>query len=165
MGCKPSPYIAVCYLYIPDAFCRGDRRSPRNPMRWNLVRLNLAGAANFDPQLPRVMKWYNVAGRFAGDVIGFMDNERGSGHSLENAWQVHRQYVATQQYLGIQDALCKTQPSSQEKCGTWAGTVMRITKDRITRSVTQAKWNKGKEIIKWFREKCNAAKGYLTSKC
>jgi hypothetical protein len=160
MGCKPSPYIAVRYLYISDEFFRGDRRSLRNPMRWDLVRLNLPGAANFDPRLPRVMKWCKVAGRIAGDIIGFMDDERGSGHSLENAWQVHRQYVAKQQYLGIQDAPRKTRPPSQEKCGAWAGTVMRISKDRITRSVTQAKWNKGKEIVKWFREKCDAAEGY-----
>ena len=49
MGCKPSPYIAVRYLYISDEFCRGDHRSLKNPMRWDLVRLNLPGAKTFDP--------------------------------------------------------------------------------------------------------------------
>jgi hypothetical protein len=124
MGCKPSPYIAVRYLYISDEFCRGDRRSSKNPMRWDFVRLNLPGARNFDSRLPRVMKWCNVAKRIAGDVIQFMDDERGSGHSRENAWQVHRQYVSKQQYLGIQDAPRKTRPPSQVKCGAWAGTVI-----------------------------------------
>jgi hypothetical protein len=160
MGCKPSPYIAIRYLYISDEFCRGDRRSLKNPMRWDFVRLNLPGSRNHDPRLPRVMKWCDVVKRIAGDVIGFMDDERGSGHSLENTWGVHRQYVSKQQYLGIQDAPRKTHPPSQKKCGAWAGTVMRITKDQITRLVTQAKWDKGKEIIKWFREKCDAGKGY-----
>jgi hypothetical protein len=89
-----------------------------------------------------------------------MDDERGSGHSRENACQVHRPYVSKQQYLGIQDAPRKTRPPSEVKCGAWAGTVIRITKDQVTRSVTQAKWDKGKEIIKWFREKCDAGEGY-----
>jgi hypothetical protein len=160
MGCKPSPYIAVRYLYLGDEFCRGDRRSPTNPMRWDFVKLNLPGSSDFDPRLPRVMKWCELAQRIAGDVIGFMDDERGSGHSLENAWQVHRQYVSKQQYLGIQDAPRKTRPPSQEKCGAWAGTVMRVSKDRITRSVTQAKWDKGKETIQWFRAQYDAGKGY-----
>jgi hypothetical protein len=52
-------------------------------MRWDSVRLNLPGASNFDPRLPRVLKWCEQAARIAGDVIGFMDDERGSGHSLE----------------------------------------------------------------------------------
>jgi hypothetical protein len=160
MGCKPSPYIAVRYLYLGDEFCRGDRRSLTNPMRWDSVKLNLPGAPDFDPRLPRVMKWCAQAKRIAGDVICFMDDERGSGHCLENAWQVHRQYVSKQQYLGIQDAPRKTRPPSQEKCGAWAGTVIRISKERITRSVTQAKWEKGQKIIQWFRAQCDSGKGY-----
>jgi hypothetical protein len=88
-----------------------------------------------------------------------MDDQRGSGYSLENAWQVHRQYIAKQQYLGIQDAPRKTRPPSQDKCGAWAGTVMRVTDERITRSVTQAKWDKGRVTVQWFREFTDAGKG------
>jgi hypothetical protein len=95
-----------------------------------------------------------------GDVIAFMDDERGLGHSLENAWQVHRQYIAKQQYLGIQDAPQKTHPPSQSKYGAWADTVIRVMKDSITCSITPAKWKKGQEIIKWFREKCIEGQGY-----
>jgi hypothetical protein len=160
MGCKPSPYIAVRYLYLADEFCRGDRRSKTNPMRWDFICFNLPASSDFDPRLPRVMKWCKLVERIAGDVIGFMDDERGSGHSLENAWQVHRQYISKQQYLGIQDAPRKTRPPSQAKCGAWAGTVIRVTADNITRSVTQAKWDKGKGIIQWFRSTFDAGKGY-----
>jgi hypothetical protein len=160
MGCKPSPYIAVRYLYLSDEFCRGDRLAVNNPMRWDTVRLNLPCSAGFDPRLPRVMKWCHNFDRIAGDVIAFMDDERGSGHSLENAWQVHRQYVAKQQYLGIQDAPRKTRPPSQSKCGAWAGTVIRVTNDSITRSVTPAKWKKGQDTIRWFRERYTEGKGY-----
>jgi hypothetical protein len=126
----------------------------------DLILLNLPGAEGFDPRLPRVMKWCKVAKRIAGDVVGFMDDERGSGYSLENAWQVHRQYVSKQQYLGIQDAPRKTRPPSQEKCGAWARTVIRVTPDCITRSVTQAKWDKGRAVIAWFWEARDKGKGY-----
>jgi hypothetical protein len=94
MGCKLSPYISVRFLYLSDEFCRGDKLSPKNPMRWDVVKLNLPCSTNFDPRLPRVMKWCKISERIAGDVISFMDDERGSGHLLENAWQVHRQYIS-----------------------------------------------------------------------
>jgi hypothetical protein len=54
----------------------------------------------------------------------------------------------------------KDSPPSQVKCGAWAGTVMQVMKDSITRSVTQAKWIKGQETIKWFRERCNEGRDY-----
>jgi hypothetical protein len=160
MGCKSSPYNSVRYLYLADEFCRGNRRDLKNPMRWDTVRLNLPGARSYDPRLPRVMKWCLRVCRIAGDICQFIDDERGSGHSLENAWQVHRQYISKQQYLGIQDAPRKTRPPSQDCCGAWAGTVIKITPDRITRSVTQAKWDKGRETVKWVRRHQEAGKGF-----
>jgi hypothetical protein len=84
MGCKSSPYDSVCYLYLADGFCRGDRKSPTNPMRWDHVRLNLLGAKDFDSRLPRVFKWCSFASRIAGDVCQFIDDERDSSHCLEN---------------------------------------------------------------------------------
>jgi hypothetical protein len=56
MGCKPSPYIAVRYLYLADELCRGDQCSLTNSMRWDSIRLNLPGVSDFDPHLPRVLK-------------------------------------------------------------------------------------------------------------
>jgi hypothetical protein len=160
MGCKSSPYNSVRYLYLADEFCRGHRKSLDNPMRWDYVRLNLPGDNSFDPRLPRVFKWCSKASKIAGDICQFIDDERGSGHSLENAWQVHRQYIAKQQYLGIQDAPRKTRPPSQDRCGAWAGTVVQITPDRITRSVTQAKWDKGRGVVQWFRDQLDGGKGF-----
>jgi hypothetical protein len=101
MGCISSPYNTVRYLYLADEFYRGDRRHPKSPMRWVHVCLNLPGDRKFDPRLPRVFKWCSKSSKIAGDVVIFLDDERGSDHSLENAWQVHRQYISKQQYLGI----------------------------------------------------------------
>ena len=128
-------------------------------MRWDCVRLNLPGDKAFDPRLPRVFKWCLKACKIAGDVVIFLDDERGSGHSLENAWQVHRQYVSKQQYLGIQDAPRKTRPPSQDLCGAWAGTIIRVSPERITRSVSQAKWDKGRDILRWCKEQADLGKG------
>jgi hypothetical protein len=160
MGCKASPYNTVRYLYLADEFCRGHRRCLKNPMRWDFAKLNLPGNKRFDPRLPRVYKWDAKAEKIAGDVCQFLDDERGSGHSLENAWQVHRQYIAKQQYLGIQDAPRKTRPPSQDSCGAWAGTVIKVTPEKITRSVTAAKWDKGRDIVAWFREHLDSGKGF-----
>jgi hypothetical protein len=109
MGCKSSPYNSVRYLYLADEFCK----ALNNPMRWDYVRLNLPGSKLYNPRLLCVFKWCGRADRIAGDVCQFIDDERGSGHSRENAWQVHRQYISKQQYLGIQDAPRKTRPPSQ----------------------------------------------------
>ena len=51
------------------------------------------------------------------------------------------------QYLGIQDAPRKFRPPSQDQAGAWTGTIFRITKRDITKSVSQEKWQKGKAII------------------
>ncbi len=73
------------------------------------------------------MKWCEQARQIMRYVIGFMDDERGSGHCHEKSWQVHRQYISKQQYLGIQDAPRKTRPPSQDRCGAWAGTVIKAS--------------------------------------
>ena len=159
MGCTSSPYNTVRYIYLADEFCRGNRRLQNNPMPWDYVRLNLPGDKTYDPRLPRVFKWCGITCKIAGDVVIFLDDQRGSGNSLENAWQVHRQYVSKQQYLGIQDAPRKTRPPSQDRCGAWAGTIVRISPERITRSVSQSKWDKGRGILKWCREQTRLGKG------
>jgi hypothetical protein len=50
----------------------------------------------------------------------------------------------------------KTRPENPPS----AGTVICVSKDRITRSVTQAKRGKGKETIKWFCKMYEVGKGY-----
>ncbi len=51
------------------------------------------------------------------------------------------------QYLGIQDAPRKFRPPSQDEAGAWTGTIFRVTKNVITKSVSQDKWLKGKVIV------------------
>ena len=56
MGMRPSPFVAIQYLYLALEFAVGDRRDKTNPMRWDRLRLNLPGDPCFDPSLPFVMK-------------------------------------------------------------------------------------------------------------
>jgi hypothetical protein len=94
------------------------------------------------------MKWRSTLGVVAGDVITFIDDVRITGYSKENCHEVHRQFASRIQYLGMQDAPRKFRPPSQKNAGAWTGTIFRISSGRITKSVSQEKWEKGKAIIK-----------------
>jgi hypothetical protein len=142
----PSPYLAVQYLYLALEFAMGNRRCPKNPLRWDRVILNLPRDPKFDPSQPTVMKWNEMVERIAGDIVGFVDDLRLSGFSIENAWAVARFILSRLQYLGIQDAARKRRPPSQTP-GAWAGAIFKITPERISKSISQAKWDKGAKMI------------------
>jgi hypothetical protein len=146
MGMRPSPFIAIQYLYLALEMAVGDRRDKKNPMRWDRVRLNLPGDPSFDPSLPFVMKWNELVKKIAGDLEGFMDDLRTSGYSIENVWQVSRQIASRLQYLGIQDAPRKRRPPSKSP-GAWAGAMHATSSEKVSKSVSEAKWTKGKRIL------------------
>jgi hypothetical protein len=60
MGLQPSPFMAVQFYYLAEEFAQGNPLDKKNPMGWDLVRLNLPGDPKYDPTLPRVMKWNNL---------------------------------------------------------------------------------------------------------
>ena len=80
MGMRPSPFVAIQYLYLALEFAVGDRREKDSPMRWDHLRLNLPGDPYFDPSLPFVMKWNEGVSRIAGDLEAFVDDLRTSGY-------------------------------------------------------------------------------------
>ncbi|KAI2494742.1 hypothetical protein MHU86_19779 [Fragilaria crotonensis] len=98
MGMRPSPYIAVRYYYWGEEFARGNPARSDNPMGYDCIRLNLPGMSQFDPMLPKVMKWRTEAGVLAGDVITFVDDVRITGHSKET---VTRCIVSSQAEFSI----------------------------------------------------------------
>jgi hypothetical protein len=67
---------------------RGNRRVKENPLRWDVIKLNIAGDPSFDPTFPEVMKWDQLAGRIAKDICSFVDDLRVSGFSEEHAWAI-----------------------------------------------------------------------------
>jgi hypothetical protein len=92
------------------------------------------------------MKWDAIDERIASDLLAFVDDLRASGLSVEEAWQVARQVASRLQYLGIQDAPRKRRPPSQSP-GAWAGGVFSTKSCKVTKCVTQDKWDKGKRLI------------------
>jgi hypothetical protein len=147
MGCKPSPFFAIRFYYWAEEFARGNHTDPDNKLRWDIIILNLPGDAAYDPTQPRVMKWDEFLEKIAGDIIGFVDDLRASGHSMEAAWAVARQIASRLQYLGIQDAPRKRRPPSQSP-GAWAGAVFSTKDGKVTKSVTQEKWDKAKSNVR-----------------
>jgi hypothetical protein len=147
MGLRPSPYMSVRFYYLAEEFARGNRLQKDNPLRWDKIRLNLPGAHDFDPTLPRVMKWDDLVGNIAGDVVAFVDDLRASGHSVERAWAISRQVVARLQYLGLQDAPRKRRPPVRTP-GAWAGSVFTTTDNEVRQSISQDKWDKTKAQLK-----------------
>ena len=77
MGTCPSPFVAIQHLHLALEFGAGNGRDRDNPMRWDcllgLSRLNLPRDPLFDPSLPFVMKWNDLADKIAGDVEVFVD--------------------------------------------------------------------------------------------
>jgi hypothetical protein len=146
MGLRPSPYYAVRYYYWAEELVRGNRRCPNNPLRWDEIRINCPGNATHDPTLPRVMKWNKLINNIAGDIVTFVDDLRLSGATEEQAWAIGRRVASTLQYLGVQDAPRKRKPPVRIT-GAWAGTMFAATAARIEKFISQAKWNRGQDII------------------
>ena len=147
MGLKPSPYMAIRFYYWAEEFARGNQSDPNNMLRWDLVVLNLPGDPAFDPSKPHVYKWDEALEKIAGDVLSFVDDLRVSGFSEERAWQIARQVTSRLQYLGIQDAPRKRRPPVLQG-GAWAGAILAANLQEITKTVSQAKWDKAKAQIK-----------------
>ena len=103
--------------------------------------------STYDATKPKLLKMNSSNGRVAGDVVTFVDDVRITGSSREHCHDVHRQFTSRMQYLGIQDAPRKFRPPSQDQAGAWTGTIFKITKKLITKSVSQEKWDKGRSIV------------------
>jgi hypothetical protein len=156
MGMRSSPYLAIRHYYWGEEFARGNPSRKDNPMGYDRIVLNLPGMPNYDPSYPKVMKWRdpnpnsksNTAGHVAGDVVTFVDDVRITGYSKSNCWQVYHQFASRVQFLGMQNAPRKFRAPSQANAGAWTGTIFKVEPNRITKTVSQEKWDKGREMIK-----------------
>jgi hypothetical protein len=154
MGMRPSPYNAVRHYYWGEEFARGNPLDMANPLGYDCIRMNLPGMTEYNPALPKVIKWRRSdpddpksGGKVAGDVVTFVDDVRITGFSKENCHAVHRQFASRIQYLGMQDAPRKFRPPSQAHAGAWTGTIFRIKDPIISKSVSQEKWEKGNGLL------------------
>ena len=63
-------------------------------MRFDKVVINYIGNKDYNPALPNVYKYDKVHKRIAGDLIGYVDDLRALGFSLEEAWKIARQVMS-----------------------------------------------------------------------
>jgi hypothetical protein len=70
MGLTSSPYQSIQEgMAFAEEMIFGDRHDPRNPYRWDRIRLNLPGQRDYDPSLPWVSKVRKEDGRIASDLF------------------------------------------------------------------------------------------------
>eukprot|EP00980_Cylindrotheca_fusiformis_P021935 scaffold8770_cov167-Cylindrotheca_fusiformis.AAC.2 len=147
-GLGPSPYNSIRFYYHAEEFVVGNPRERDNPLRWDSAVLNLPGNADFDPRKPWVYLWDAQRECIAGSIVTFVDDGRGSGSSVEHAWQLLHRAATRFQYLGLQVAIRKIRPPAVG-CppGAWAGMIAEATHEGIFKTVAQAKWDKAKLIL------------------
>ena len=108
-GEKPSPYLAVQQGRRLKRKCYGNRLDEGNVFRWDHVDLNLPGSKTYKPGQP----WFSKrrrTGEIAADVFDYVDDDRGTGPTAEDAWQVGSTIGKTCSFYGNQDAIRKRQP-------------------------------------------------------
>ena len=151
MGVRSSPFNTIQSFGIAEETIRGDPSMGSNPFRWDGVRLNLPGSADYDPQLPWVSKVRNWAtGVIASDFFSYVDDIRPSGPSESECWAAARRIAGLCSYLGIQDAARKRRPPSQQP-GAWAGSVTRAGSKGVGVLISEKKWAKTKALLETMR--------------
>ena len=143
MGFKSSPYWVAKFYYLAEEFIRGDESDTTNPLYWNEIKLNLLGNLDYNPAYPNVIKFNSFQKLLAGDIKAYVDDLRTMGNAMEQAWAIARCVAARLQYLGIQDAPRKRRVHN----GPWAGTVYLTHDGGIRKTVTEKKWEKGRNYI------------------
>ena len=75
-GLRSSPEGVYTFYYLAEDFMRGNRKDVHNPLRWDSIKLNLLGNANYNPAFPLVYKWDSRLRRIAGDLVSYIDDLR-----------------------------------------------------------------------------------------
>lgn len=163
MGFKPSPYISVKMTLIAEEVVRGDRHDLNNPFHWTTTRVNLPGSIDYDPSKSWISK-IRADGRVAADLFSYVDDERITAPDEGLAWKAAHKLGSIQSYFGIQNALRKLRPPSQQT-GAWAGSVAHVIPEHGVCVLTSTeKWIKLKGILKKWLEKLEKGEEELDHK-
>ena len=148
MGLTSSPYNSTRTFAWSEDFIRGDRRDPKNPLRWDRVVLNLPGALAYKPGDPDVYRYDDLNAKIAAFFETYVDDIRTGDCGGEDACHRLTHVIAARiNYLGQQDS-----PRKRRKVGlapgAWAG-AMVISKpgDGLYVTCSQEKWDKARNII------------------
>ena len=150
MGMCPSPWVTIRLLMFMMEIVIGNPLEPSNPFRWDQVILNLPGNPSYDPGMPRVYKWNNLANAIACDCKFFCDDFRITGPNELLTKQATHRLETTMSYLGVQDATRKRRKVTKRP-GEWTGSILiTVTDVGLFVTISQKKWDRAKTIIsKW----------------
>jgi hypothetical protein len=161
MGLKPSPYFAVQQNTRAKRVMLGDPTDPKNVFRWETVVVNLPGNPQYDPSKPRVYK-VRADGTIASDIVCYVDDNRVTAPTEEEAWLASSRVAKTASWLGLQDAARKRRPPSQRP-GPWAGGVAYVSKTAVTQAVSIPRWRKTKAAVRWLDREWKTAQAEQAS--
>jgi len=145
MGLKPSPYFSIQGTLLAEEVVRGNRLDPTNPYHWDRVHLNLPGSPSYLPSKPWV-QLLTHDGKLSGTSLRYVDDLRLVGHSSEHCWQLSHRLASIFSYLGLQIALRKFRPPTQQP-GPWAGTIAFSTEVGVGITCPAGKWDKAKGLL------------------
>ena len=157
MGFAPSPYFVIKDLMELENMVRGNRKDPANVFCWEKVILNLPGMPSYDPTRPWVYK-VRADKHIASDVFFYMDDGRLTSFSAFECWKAAKRVCQMMSFLGIQDA-CRKRTVPSRVPGEWAGTSVDTSGEIACVYVSQAKWDKTKEIIARIIDELGKGKG------
>jgi hypothetical protein len=139
----------------------GEPADEENVFRWDRVIVNLPGNGKYDPSKPLIYK-VRKDGSIAADIVCYVDDNRVTAGSEEDAWRSSSRVAKSASWLGLQDAARKRRPPSQRP-GPWAGCVAYVEKDDVKKSVTQRRWEKTKAGVQWLDKELRFVTGESVS--
>ena len=158
MGYRYSPYSTTRDVKRQEPFLKGDRKDKSNIFRWERVIINLPGDNNYDPTKPRVYKVREDGTTVAADLFIYIENLRNTGPTEVEGWEGAHQVCCRLTWLGIQDAPRKKNFSSKTP-RAWAGTIIHSDKGAVTLLVSEEKWLKTKEWVRWILDNVDNNEG------
>eukprot|EP00978_Attheya_sp_CCMP212_P008743 scaffold20529_cov53-Attheya_sp.AAC.4 len=87
MGLKPSPYFACQQNIRAKRYMLGNPEDDDNVFNWDDVIVNLPGNGKYDPSMPLIYK-VRKDGTIAADIVCYVDDNRVTAGSEEDAWSV-----------------------------------------------------------------------------
>ena len=147
MGLKSSPHNSVQASLRAKRLVLGDPSDPENPFAWDKVTLNLPGMEDYNPTQPWILKT-RKDGLHAADICQYVDDVRIIAPTEELAWLCSSRMAKGLCWLGLQDAARKRRSPSKDP-GAWAGATVSTEGGVVTKGVTQARWDKVKERVRW----------------
>jgi hypothetical protein len=103
------------------------------------------GSSTYDSSLNWMSK-IRADGSIATDIHQYIDDNRTTAPTVEEAWLAGSQWAKVCSFLGIQDASRKRREASK-KGGAWAGGVAHCDMHGVWKLITQERWDNTKEKL------------------